>query len=237
MDSFPNVMHMYGFLGMLTDAERNALFTNPWHVKNCLARLAMQSVAPLQAIPLRDNEVPRRLRPMIELYRQIPTEQEYLGPRVWGVMNGCTLKSTIPRSGRCHEDFRHLQKWDFDDEPTVSAVVFWVPRLLKGSVGKSRREQLVLLSKLRHNLGLPEHHLTGFGSAALVAALLVAELLFGENDTALVGSSVRTDTRRREGDFLKLGVTPEKLLSCTRYGKPCQDPILGAFALGIERMG
>lgn len=117
-------------------------------------------------------------------------------------------------------------------------MVFWVPRLVPESTEKTTDEQHANLAALRTRLELPEHHLSKFGSVALLAALVLAEFKRSGDRVPLNCYWVRTDTCDAGGDRLDLGDFGEVGLDCDYWhfgGKRAGD--LGVFAWGVEALG
>lgn len=171
---------------------------------------------------------------VVNAWRQLAASN-YTGSVAWRVKAGFTLKQSAPQAGPCYEDFQYLQNWNFVDEPTKDAVVFWIPRLVSDSTRKNVAEQTALLSGLRRKFNLPETHLVSFGNVALLAGLILAHYKATEERVPLERCWARTDTCDLDGDRLYLGVFDEYGLDC---GYWCWDGgrfgYLGVFALGVE---
>lgn len=167
---------------------------------------------------------------MVRAWRSLSTSINYSGPVCWRVKAGFTLKHHAPKAGPCHRGFSHLQDWKFLDEPTKDGIVFWIPRLLEGSTAKNVDEQTALLADTRKRYELPNHHLTSYGSAALLTGLILAHFKASGERVPLNQLWTRTDTRSAGGGRLCLGNFSEDGLDCGDYW----GDTLGCFPLGVE---
>ncbi|MFA6423837.1 MAG: hypothetical protein WCV83_00820 [Candidatus Magasanikbacteria bacterium] len=184
--------------------------------------------------PMKDDQVPTILLVFVSIWRMIANWLGYTGPIAWRIREGFTLKTIAPQVGPCRKDFQYLQNWNFPDEPTKDCIVFWIPRLVVGSTSKSVSEQMKLLADLRKQFNLPEHHLSGFGSVTVLAALILAHHKLTGEMVPLGGNWTRTDTCGSGGGRLGLGWVGGALCcgvwswDGVRYGS------VGAFPLGVE---
>lgn len=191
-------------------------------------------------VPLTDAEVPVEHQETLAKYRRLATEHGVASdvPLCYKVRAGFTLKKHAPQAGPCFEGFRYLQDWDFEDEPTRDALVFWVPRLLKDSTWKTVGEQRVLLTDLQKRLKLSKQHLADFGEASLVAGLILAHFkATGERVPPNGPYWVRTNTCDADADRLCLGDFGKHGLRCLRW--PWAADRLGGldvFALGVDHV-
>lgn len=188
-------------------------------------------------VPLTNAEVPAEHQETLAKYRKLAAEHgvESCVPLCYHVRAGFTLKKHAPQAGLCFKNFQYLQDWNFQDKPTADSLVFWVPRLLKGSTSKTVDEQIQLLSELRQRLVFPEHHLSNFGEASLVAGLILAHFKATGERLPLEGQCTRTDTCRAVGNRLVLGSFDENGLHCDSWDWGVgQRGDLGVFALGVE---
>lgn len=185
--------------------------------------------------PISDKDLAEDLREVAAKWRKLAAELGYAGPVAWKVKAGFTLKQHAPKFGPCVENFAYLQDWQLqNDEPTKDGIVFWIPRLLPGSTAKTADEQTKLLADLRQRYDLPETHLTGFGSAALLAGLILAHFKITGERVPLDRYWVRTDTLRAGGRRLDLGGFVADGLRCGSYGwHDSARDYLGCFALGV----
>ena len=99
---------------------------------------------------------------------------KYDGPIAWRIQPGYTLKQHTPITGKCFEKLWYLQSLVFDDQPTGNWVVFGIPQVLDASLGLAPKKQRQLLKALRQTYQLPDHHLSSFGQASLIAGLMLA---------------------------------------------------------------
>lgn len=186
---------------------------------------------------LKDEEVPIRLADVLAKWRQMAKELGYEGPVAWLVPKGFTLKKHAPKLGPCREDFHYLQKWNFPDDPTKRRLVFWIPRVIPESNLKDVDEQLSLLREWRKRLGLPDHHLAGFGKVDLLAGLILCRNKTANEKVPLNVQWVRTNTRNVYGHRLRLGYFLETL-NCDHWECGNEDgyEFLWAFPLGLEAL-
>lgn len=186
--------------------------------------------------PLVDKDVPEVLGKTMGQWRTLAADLRYNGPVAWRVQDGFTLKQHAPLAGPCRNGFQYLQDWALqNDAPTRPSIVFWIPRLLRSSTGKTAEEQLVLMATTRTQYGLPEHHLSNFGSVALLSGLVLAHHKLTRERVPLRGMWARTDTLRSFGARLSLGHFGEAGLRCvSRHWDDERRGILGAFPLGEE---
>ena len=190
-------------------------------------------------LPLTDAAVPQEHQLTIQKYRTLVTD--------WGVPAtttlcymvrvGFTLKQHAPKAGPCYDDFRYLQGWNFQDEPTQDSLVFWIPMLVPGSTSKTKAQQLQLLGELRSVHGLPSHHLTSFGSAALLAGLILAHHRATGEQVPDGGLWTRTDICRADGCRLRLSWDGDALYCVIWIWGDERDGRIGGFALGVEALG
>ncbi len=174
---------------------------------------------------------------VVREWRQIATSLGYTGPVAILVRAGFILKVHAPLAGPCYEGFGYLQDCELkNDEPTPDALVFFVPRLVANSTGKNKDEQLQLLADLRQAHSLPEHHLSNFGSAALLSGLILSHFKRIGERVPLDCNWVRTDTVRSDDLRLLIGGFDGNGLFCIDWD--CGDggrlSLLGCFPLGVE---
>lgn len=172
-------------------------------------------------------------------WRKLASDFGYTGPVAWKVRAGFTLKQHAPQASPCYEQFGYLQDWELkNDEPTVDSIVFWVPRLLEGSVSKDVEEQKALMTDVRARYELPEGHLSCFGSAVLIAGLILAHFKRTGERTPLRNLYVRSDTILADGGRLGLGGFDGTGLDCSSWDYDGgADEGVGVFALGVEALG
>lgn len=227
--SFDSIINLWQ---TLSEEEQREVSENPQGVKRRAAAMVRCRRRATFVEHLDDKGLSEVLQPITAKYRNLAAELGYTGPVAWRVKAGFTVKQHAPLAGPCYERFEY---WSFRDEPTKAAIVFWVPRIIPDSTAKTVDEQRTLLSEVRTRLELPEHHLSGFGSVALVIALILAHFKRTGERVPLQQLSVRTDTRHSDGNRLDLGFFVETGLRCDRW---CFDVDgsgdLGVFALGVE---
>lgn len=122
-------------------------------------------------IPLRDEELPPHLQPTAKKWRKLAQVLGYRGnrPIAWLFRGGFTLKRA-PLVGPClGHIFQGLSS--IPNEPTKESIVFWIPKLIPDSMGKTVAEKRIVLGKLRVRVDLPSHHLQSFGNVTLLAGL------------------------------------------------------------------
>lgn len=172
---------------------------------------------------------------MVRVWRFLATSLNYTGPVCWQVKAGFTMKEHAPKAGPCYEGFQYLQNWYFPDEPTKDGIVFWIPRFLEESTGKNVDEQMTLLTDTRIRFGLPDHHLTSYGQASLLAGLILAHFKATGERIPQDQLWIRTDTRYADGYRLNLGRFVGRGLGCGHW--ECGgggDDDLGCFPLGVD---
>lgn len=187
--------------------------------------------------PLPGSEVPSGHRNTFAKYRALAIGHgvEVGVPLCYRVRDGFSFKTHAPKAGPCYENLRYLKKWKFEDKPTTDCLVFWVPRLINGSNAKTVDGQKRLLSDLRQELELPEHHFSGFGQVSLVSGLILAHFKATAERIPVDMLCARTDTCCADGRRLFLGLFDEHGLDCGYWGwdGDCGGDF-GVFALGIE---
>ena len=188
-------------------------------------------------VPIPDALVPEPYWQTLAKYRQLATEHGVPATTAvcYRVRAGFIFKSHASMAGPCYENFQYLQGWSFSDEPTDDCLVFWVPRIINGSTGKTKDEQVQFLADLRAKLDLPVHHMSGFGKVGLVAGLVLAHFKATQERIPLDGLWVRTDTCHAGGARLGLGGFGDAGLGCSCWsGDDDASDNLGVFALGVE---
>ena len=221
----------------LSEDEQLALVDCPEELKKFVGDLVLQIVQNTFFVPLSDNEVLEKLSETTLNWRKLAVELAYTGPVVWKVKEGFTLKAHAPKAGPCYENFQYLLDWDIqNDEPTKDSLAFWVPRLVTGSKSNNVEGQIAILAELRQRFGLPDHHLSSFGSASLDSGLILAHFKRTGERTPLNGEWVRTNSLRAGGSRLDLGVFGADGLNCSdwRWLGDGRDPSFGCFPLGVE---
>ncbi len=112
---------------------------------------------------------------MVANYRRYASDLDYTGPVFWKVKAGYTLKKHAARNRDTWHKLYYVRDWPIvNDEPTKDSIVFWVPRFVRGSTDKDVPQMMKLKAELRLRYDLPGHRGSGFGSAALLSALILA---------------------------------------------------------------
>jgi len=221
----------------LSEDEQLALVDCPEELKKFVGDLVLQIVQNTFFVPLSDNEVLEKLSETTLNWRKLAVELAYTGPVVWKVKEGFTLKAHAPKAGPCYENFQYLLDWDIqNDEPTKDSLAFWVPRLVTGSKSNNVEGQIAILAELRQRFGLPDHHLSSFGSASLDSGLILAHFKRTGERTPLNGEWVRTNSLSADGRRLFLGVFDADGLYCYYWDwdDDRRGPDIGCFPLGVE---
>lgn len=177
---------------------------------------------------------------IVAAWRKLANNHGYNGPIAQRVKAGFTLKEHASKVGPCYEKFGYLQDRKLkNDEPTRESLVFFVPRLVADSKNKNVEEQIALLSDLRQRFNLPAHHLASFGSAALLAGLILAHFKRIGERVPLNTDWTRTDTLFSDGVRLLLGDFAGSGLDCGDWlwADGSRRSSLGCFALGVEVLG
>jgi hypothetical protein len=222
-------------LDQLDEPELLALADHPREVEKLAQELVARAGENTFFVPIHDKDLPKNLCEIATKWRRLASELGYAGPIAWKVKAGFTLKQHAPKGGPCHENFAYLQDWNLrNDEPTNDGIIFWIPRLLPDSTDKTVDEQMKLLSDLRARYDLPSTHLANFGSAALLAGLILAHFKITGERVPLDCYWVRTDTLNADGDRMSLGIFGGSGLLCdnddwddSRYA------YIGCFPLGV----
>lgn len=222
-------------LTTLTDDEQNALVDNPDKLKALATQLAQEAVQNTFFLPISDKDLPQQLQSVVTKWRKLASDFGYVGPVAWRVKAGFTLKGHAPQAGPCYEGYKYLQDWNLEnDTPTMDGIVFWIPRLVEGSTSKNVKEQQKLLGEVRTRYDLPEHHLTSYGSAALLSGLIHAHFKRTGERTPLNGLYSRTDTLRVDGYRLLVGDFDETGLNCVHWYVDGRLGGLGVFPVAVE---
>lgn len=187
--------------------------------------------------PLADKDVHERFRALAKKWRLLAQVLGWNGPVAYLMKAGFHFKQG-PKFGTCYQDSQDLQTWKLKegDEPTPSALVFWVPRLVAESMSKNVQEQKDLLVQVRTKLELPEHHLSGFGSVSILMLLIQSHFRRTEEQVPSCNLWIRTDSLFVGGNRLSLRWR-DGILDCgdwywVEYG----NEFLGCFPLGVETL-
>lgn len=187
---------------------------------------------------INDPDVQARFAATVAKWRKLASDLGYDGPVAWRVKAGFTLKQHAPEAGPCYKKWAYLQDWNLrNDEPTTNSLVFFIPRLVGTS--ENAKEQIETLVKLRKQYQLPANHLTSFGSAALLAGLILANFKRKGERVPFNRCWARTDTIDTGGYRLNLGSFDETGLYCFDFWDwdVRRDGSIGVFPLGVEALG
>lgn len=216
----------------LSEEEQLALVDKSAQFKKFVAELVRDVVDSTFFIALADKDVPAPHAVAVAQWRKLASDLGYDGPVVWQVKAGFTLKQHAPEAGPCYEKWAYLQDWKLkNDEPTSDCLVFFIPRIVGTS--KNAKEQIEVLAELREKYTLPKKHLTSFGSASLVAGLILAHFKRKGERAPVNCDWVRTDTLGADGRRLSLGPFNETGLDCSNGWHVNRDSRLGVFPLGV----
>lgn len=237
MNRKPSFDGIVAALNHLSDEEKCALVDKPQALKEFAGKLVTEMVSNIHHLtPLSDKDLAECLQSVAVKWHRLAAKLGYTGPVAWRVRAGFTLKHHAPQAGPCFDNFNYLQDWKLkNDEPTEESIVFWIPRLVSKSTSKTVAEQMTLLKSLRKRLKLPDHHLTSFGSAALISGLILAHFKRIGERTPPNCYWVRTDILHACGYRLNLGRFDEYGLRCYDwYWDGYRSSGLGCFPLGVE---
>jgi hypothetical protein len=185
-----------------------------------------------------DAAVPEKHGTTVKKYRALAAQHGVLAsmPVCYRVRSGFTFMDHAMKLGCYYAEMSSGRS--FQDDPTSDGLVFWCPRLLQGSRNRFAYDQSDLLADCRARLELSEHHLSGFGSIALVAGLLLAHRqVTGERVLLCDGDhTVRVDSCYTDGYHMHLGhnLRTDRVF-CGDWdndGNAFKDR--GVFALGVE---
>jgi len=179
-------------------------------------------------------------RRLLQAWADIPVigGPEYKGSVLWQQPPMFTLKQSAPLTGHCWEDYDYLQDWNFEDVPTSNSLCFWKPRLLADSTSKDVKKQMVMLTELRQQHKLPDHHLSSFGIVSQQVALILAHFRRTGERVPFNMDWIRTDALRADGGRLGLGDFDGDGLHCDDYDwDDGRNGHLGVFPLGVEELG
>lgn len=170
-------------------------------------------------------------------WRKYATAIGYKGPVVWLTRKGFTLKTHAPFAGPCQGKLAYLQGWPLrNDEPTMEAIVYWVPRLAQDSTSKTSSQMEVLRTELKARHNLPENHCDRFGSIALLFALILRHFKLSGERVPLKYLYAASDTFHGDGHRLIAGNFDGRGLNCSFWhGDAIGD--VGFFLLGVEELG
>ncbi|MFC1721740.1 hypothetical protein ACFL0Z_02395 [Patescibacteria group bacterium] len=167
--------------------------------------------------------------------RALASYHNYHGKIFVIVKAGFTPKAHASKLGPSCEKFGYLQKGELENvDPTVESLVFFVPRLVAGSMGRNAEEQLQLLANFAEAHWLPDHYLTSFGGVALLLGLIESHFHCTGERVPLNYNWSRTDTGHLlVGHFDKYGPFCGSWDRCDDHSRR-KD--LGCFMLGINEI-
>jgi hypothetical protein len=204
-----------------------------------------------------DTEVPSQYQEILAKYRKLALVYEYEGPIVWLMKTGFSLKKHGLKLGSFRMSLKYLEDFGFEEKKVKSSLVFWIPRCVQGSKGKSAEEQLKLLSETRRQYELPEQHCSGFGSVTLLHGLIIAHFKATGERVPLDRQWIQTDSyrtgmkpgvesfslnvspedqKRTDPRRYSLGYHDEKGLGCWSDFDDKKYDYLGFFVLGVEEL-
>jgi len=236
------------FTMSLTDEQALVIVDEPGKVQEFLEERARWIAENTFVIPLSDEEAVQLLiqwkgyteeqaTAKVRVWRIYAQKMGYTGPVVWKVKAGFSLKSHAPAAGPCYQNLQYLQGWELkNDEPTKDSLVFWVPRLVEGSLNKNGTQMETLRAEQRNAHELPSNHCDCFGSIDLLFALILAhykrdgkrvplDCKYAASDTLLV-----VGLRLVAGGFDGVGASCDGWLGNAGAG-------VGFFLLGVEELG
>ncbi|OGL88583.1 hypothetical protein A3H75_00360 [Candidatus Uhrbacteria bacterium RIFCSPLOWO2_02_FULL_51_9] len=235
-------------LAGLTEDQLSAIAGMPERLKEFAAGLAAEIVQNTFVFHLSDVEAiaalvsekgyaSEKALGIVTQWRKYATAMGYNGPVAWRIREGFMLKQHAPQAGPTFRKLTYLQDCQIkNDEPTKSAIVFWVPRLAEGSLCQNVKKMEELRTELRKRYELPENHGTSLGSIALLFALILAHFKRTGERVPLQSLNAASDTFHVGGLRLIAG-------SFDGYGLSCGDWIefgngrVGFFLLGVEILG
>ncbi len=236
------------WLGMLTREEKLVIADQPDKAKQALTELARQIEANIFVKFLSDEEAISFLiehgadkylaKAAVIVWRWYASDCGYTGPIAWRVKKGFTLKIHAPQAGPCYQELEYLRDWEFrNDDPTKDSLVFWVPRLVKGSTGKSVEQMELRRAQLRRFYGLPKNHCRQFGSISLLFALILAHFKRTGERVPLHLDYAVSDTLYVNGKHLISGYFGGSGISCRLRDDGHGDDNVGFFLIGVEELG
>ncbi len=173
---------------------------------------------------------------MVANYRRYASDLDYTGPVFWKVKAGYTLKKHAARNRDTWHKLYYVRDWPIvNDEPTKDSIVFWVPRFVRGSTDKDVPQMMKLKAELRLRYDLPGHRGSGFGSAALLSALILAHYKLTGERVPLQCQYAASDTVHQDGFRLNGGGFRESGLIISYWGGYAHANV-GFFLLDMEEL-
>jgi len=238
-------------LDLLTDDELIAVAESPDKLKGFAAGLVAEIVKNTFVVPMSDEEAivllvaekkydEEKARLVVVAWRKYAAAMGYTGPVAWRVKAGFEFKKHSPLMGPCCNGLSYLQGWNLlNDEPTQNAIIFWVPRLAEGSLGKNISAMEKLRGELRQQHGLPAHHCGRFGSIAQLFALILAHFKRVGERVPLKQLYAASDTLHADGDRVIAGSFDggDGLSGNGWWHDKDGGDDIGFFLLGVEPLG
>ncbi len=178
---------------------------------------------------------------LVAKWRCIATDFGCSYPVAALVRGGFTLQNHAPKFGPCYKKLSYFKEWKLhNSEPTKNSIVFWIPRLVEDSTCRTPFQMKLRRTELGQRYGLPEHHCHGFGSIALLFALILSHfkranelvpgrLIYAVSDTIMVGG------HRLIAGYYRDAVSQKDELRCAYWdGAPYKH--IGFFPIGVEEL-
>lgn len=191
--------------------------------------------------PLLDDEVRARFPQFAETlaaWRRYAACAVYAGPVAWRTQAGFTLKDHAPKAGPCNYQLVNIKNWTLKyDVPTDNSLVFWVPKLVTEGFNRTAGQMVRLRTELRAFHKLPVRHCTGFGSIALLFALILMHFKCTHERVPANFKYAVSDSFREDGYRLVAGRFSQDGLRCSHCDDRREAPSLSFFLLGEEPLG
>lgn len=177
---------------------------------------------------------------LVASWRKYASDRDYTGPVAWKVEAGFTFLLHAEKAGPCYFSLDYQRKFgqesDVDiDEPTKDSLVFWVPRLAPGSIGKTPAEMEGLYDVFQIKYSLPFQSPISFGSISLLFALIFAHFKRIGEKVPLDEMYAVSDTYSDNGHLI-IGNFVKKGLACNFLNHKIQDSV-GFFLLTVVELG
>lgn len=184
-----------------------------------------------------DNKLSEQKVETLQNWRRLADKLNYRGPIVWQVRQGYHWREHANKDGLRIRNYINPEEWTLtNDETTFTTEVFWLPRLLKETINKPALEQLAVMARVRDEYNLPKHHMTSFGSASLLAGLILSRFKRSGDCLPFSLCAARTDTMTLGEKRLHLGHFQASKLACRLLDSTDQDEtVIGCFPIGIDR--
>lgn len=153
----------------------------------------------------------------------------------YSVKPGFDWQTHAPQIGPCYNNWKNASQWQLKNwTATVASLVFWVPRMVLESCGKTAANQMKLLAASKKKYRLPDWCLNGFGSASY-NTLLILEYFHRMGKRVPDNYYwIRSDTLHSDGDRLGFGGFDEDGLGCGDWRwDDDEGGDLGCFPSGV----